>query len=161
MEGLFNTIIGQRLSELTQQANPPFLFAGTSFQQFIRGYRSFTSFIFLGDKPAQPAIDSVIKTTQSVKQYGFLQTELDRAKISLLNQTESAYRDADKTESNRFVDGYANNFLEGTPIPGIANRYKFLQQVLPGITLAEVNAVAKKMESNQGKFVLMMHLKTW
>lgn len=156
VEGLFNTIIGQRLSELTQQANPPFLFAGTSFQQFIRGYRSFTSFIFLGDKPAQPAIDSVIKTTQSVKQYGFLQTELDRAKMSLLNQTESAYRDADKTESNRFVDGYVNNFLEGTPITGIANRYKFLQQVLPAITLAEVNDVAKKMESNQGKFVLMM-----
>lgn len=156
VEGLFNTIVGQRLGELTQQANPPFLFAGTSFQQFIRGYRSFTSFIFLGDKPAQPAIDSVIKTTQSVKQYGFLQTELDRAKVSLLNQTESAYRDADKTESNRFVDGYVNNFLEGTPITGIANRYKFLQQVLSTITLAEVNNIAKKMESNQGKFVLMM-----
>ncbi|HEX5152504.1 MAG TPA: insulinase family protein [Parafilimonas sp.] len=156
VEGLFNTIMGQRLSELTQQANPPFLFAGTSFQQFIRGYRAFTSFIFLGDKPAQPAIDSLIKTTQSVKHYGFLQSELDRAKIALLNQTKSAYMDVDKTESSRFVDGYVNNFLEGTPITGIANRYKFLQQVLPTITLTEVNNVAAKMESNQGKFVLML-----
>ena len=156
VEGLFNTIIGERLQELTQQANPPFLFAGTSFQQFIRGYRAFASFIFLGDKPVQPAIDSLIKTTESVKQYGFLQSELDRARISLLNQTESAYKDADKTESSRFVQGYINNFLTGSPITGIANRYKFLLQVLPTISLAEVNAVSKKMESNQGKFVLMM-----
>ena len=156
VEGLFNAIIGERLSELTQQANPPFLFAGTSFQQFIRGYRAFTSFIFLGDKPVQAAIDSVTKTTESVKQYGFLQSELDRAKMNLLNQTESAYKDADKTESSRFVDGYVNNFLEGSPITGIANRYKFLQQVLPTITLTEVNAVAKKMESTQGKFALLM-----
>lgn len=156
VEGLFNSIISQRFSELTQQANPPFLFAGTSFQEFIRGYRAFTSFIFLGDKPIQAAIDSVIKTTESVKKYGFLQSELDRAKMSLLNQTESAYKDADKTESSRFVDGYVNNFLEGTPITGIANRYKFLQQALPDITLAEVNAIAKKMESTQGKFALLM-----
>ncbi|MFT4153152.1 M16 family metallopeptidase [Parafilimonas sp.] len=156
VEGLFNSIISQRLSELTQQANPPFLFAGTSFQGFIRGYRAFTSFIFLGDKPAQPAIDSLIKTTESVKQYGFLQSELDRAKMSLLNQTQSAYKDADKTESSRFVSGYVENFLEGTPITGITNRYRFLQQVLPTITLAEVNDVAKKMNSSQGKFALLM-----
>ncbi len=156
IESLFNSIIGQRLNELTQQASPPFLFAGTSFQEFIRGYRAFTSFIFLGDKPVQPAIDSVIKTTETVKQYGFLQAELERAKINMLNQVQSAYMDVDKTESSRFVDGYVNNFLEGTPITGVANRYKFLQQVLPGITMSEVNAVAKKMESTQGKFVLML-----
>ncbi len=76
----------------------------------------------------QPAINSVIKTTESVKQYGFLQTELERAKMNLLNQLQSAYMDADKTESSRFVEGYIDNFLEGTPITGIANRYKFLQQ---------------------------------
>jgi zinc protease len=155
VEGLFNSIMSQRLSELTQQADPPFLFAGTSFQQFIRGYRAFTSFIFLGDKPVQPAIDSVIKTAQSVKQYGFLQAELDRAKSDLLTQTESVYKDVGKTESSRYVGGYVDNFLEGNPITGIANRYKFLQQVLPAISLQEVNGVAGKMESSQGKFVLM------
>jgi zinc protease len=155
VEGLFNTIIGQRLSELTQQANPPFLFAGTNFQQFIRGYRTFGSFIFLGDKPVQPAIDSLTKTVQSVKQYGFLQSELDRAKIALLNQTQSAYMDADKTESSRFVDGYVNNFLEGTPITGIANRYSFYSRCCHHYSNRSKQC-AQKMESNQGKFALMM-----
>ena len=40
---------------------------------------------------------------------------------------------------------YVTNFLQGSPIPGVEHRYKFLQQVLPTITLKEVNAVAKKM----------------
>ncbi|HEX4374810.1 MAG TPA: insulinase family protein, partial [Puia sp.] len=74
---------------------------------------------------------------------------------SLLNQTERAFKNKDKTESDRFVDGYVNNFLSGNPITGIDNRYKFVQQVLPTITLQEVNALASKMENSQGKFALI------
>ena len=35
--------------------------------------------------------------------------------------------------------------MRGSPIPGAENRYKFLKQVLPGITLNEINESAKKM----------------
>jgi zinc protease len=155
VQGLFSSIINQRLSELTEQPDPPFLFANTGFGSFLRGYRAFNSFAFLGDKPAKAAVDALITTTESVRKFGFLQSELDRAKSNLLNQTERAFKDKDKTESDRFVDGYLNNFLSGTPITGIDNRYKFIQQVLPTITLQEVNAVASKMENSQGKFALI------
>lgn len=155
VEGLFNIIISQRLAELTQQANPPFLFASTSFNPFLRGYRAFTSFAFLGDKPAKDAIDSLIATTESVRKFGFLQTELDRAKSSLMNQMQMMYDNRDKTESSQFVQQYINNYLTNTPAPGVENRYQFIKQVLPGITLQEVNDIAKKTESKQGKFVLL------
>ena len=138
VEGLFSSVINQRLSELTEQPDPPFLFANTGFGSFLRGYRAFNSFAFLGDKPAKAAVDALITTTESVRKFGFLQSELDRAKSSLLNQTERAFKDKDKTESDRFVQGYINNFLSGDPVTGIDNRYKFIQQVLPTITLQEV-----------------------
>jgi zinc protease len=155
VEALFNAMINQRLVEFTQQANPPFLFASTSFNPFVRGYRAFTSFAFLGNKPVKDAIDSLVATTESVKKFGFLQTELERTKSSLLNQTEMAYNNKDKTESSQLVQQYINNYLSKTPVPGIENRYEFIKQILPGITLQEVNDVAKKMESKQGKFVLL------
>src|SRR5207253_5152358 len=139
----------------TQLPDPPFLFGNTGFSPFLRGYRSFTSFAFLGDKPVKDAVDSLVATTESVKEFGFLQSELDRAKRDLLNQIERAFSDKDKTESSRFVQEYINNYLAASPIPGIENRYKFIKQVLPGITLEEVNALAGKMESNQGKFILV------
>lgn len=156
IEGLFNAIINDRLNELTQQANPPFIFGNTSFNPFLRGYRAFTSFAFLGEKPAKDAVDALVSTTESVKKFGFLQTELDRAKSNLLNDAEKAFKDKDKTESARLVQEYITNYLSGTPIPGVANRYEFMKQVLPAITLQEVNAVAAKMDSKQGKFVLLL-----
>ncbi|MBS1974729.1 MAG: insulinase family protein, partial [Bacteroidetes bacterium] len=155
IEDLFTGIVNQRLSELTQQANPPFIFGSTSFGSFVRGYRAFTSVALLGDKPVKDAVDAIISTTESVKKFGLLETELERAKSSLLNATENAYENRDKTESGRFVQGYINNYLSHSPMVGIANRYEFLKQVLPGITLQEVNAVAAKTESKQGRFVLI------
>lgn len=154
-EMLFTTIINQRLNELVQQKEPPFVYANTGFGSFLRGYRAFTSFAILGDKPAKTAIDALISTIESVKKYGLLASELERAKSSLLNQAESAFNNKDKTESARLVQEYINNYLSGSPIPSIESRYKFMQQVLPGISLQEVNALGKKMESTQGKFVLM------
>jgi zinc protease len=154
-ELLFSSIINQRLNELTQQKEPPFVFANTGFGSFLRGYRAFTSVAVLGDKPTKTAVDALIGTIESVKKYGFLSSELERTKSSLLNDAESAFKNKDKTESARLVQDYINNYLSGTPFPGIEARYQFMQQVLPGISLQEVNALAKKMESTQGKFVLM------
>ncbi|MBS1667434.1 MAG: insulinase family protein [Bacteroidetes bacterium] len=156
VEGLFSAMINQRLSELTESANPPFVFGNSGFTSFLRGYRAFNSFALIGEKPVKDAVDALITTNESVKKYGFLSTELERAKSNLLNQTQTVFENRNKTESRRLVQEYVNNYLMNTPIPGIANRYEFAKQVLPTITLAEVNALAAKMESKQGKFVLEM-----
>src|SRR5204862_3963421 len=87
--------------------------------------------------------------------FGFLQTELDRAKASLMNAAEKSFREKDKSESGAIVQQYVNNFLQGNPIPGVEHRYKFLQQVLPTISLQEINAIAKQMPSTSNAFTLV------
>jgi zinc protease len=155
VEGLVSSLINQRLSELTQKANPPFVFANTGFQPFLRGYNSFTSFAVLGEAPMQDAINALIEETNRARQFGFLQTELDRAKASLMNGAEKSFKEKDKSESGAIVQQYVNNFLQGNPIPGVENRYKFLQQVLPTISLQEINAIAKQMPSTANAFTLV------
>lgn len=156
IENLFNTIISQRFSELTQQPNPPFIFGTATFGGFVRGYRSFMNIALLNDRPVKDAINALITGTESVKKFGVLPTELERAKSSLLNQIERAYKDKDKTESAELVGIYLNNFLTNSPAIGISEKTNFIKQILPTITINEVNALTKKMESTQGKFSLLM-----
>ena len=156
IEDLFNNILNQRLTELTKQANAPFVYGGAGFQEMIRGYKTFASFAVVGDKPVKDAVNALVTTTESVKQFGFLATELERAKSSLLNETEKAFNDKDKTESGNLVQGYINNFTSASPLIGITNRYNFVKEILAKITLEELNAYAKKMESTQGKFALIL-----
>jgi zinc protease len=155
VEGLVSSLINQRLTELTQKPNPPFVFANTGFQPFIRGYNSFTSFAVLGEAPMQDAINALIEETNRARQFGFLQTELDRAKSSLMNAAEKSFNEKDKSESGAIVQQYVNNFLQGNPIPGVEHRYKFLQQVLSTISLQEINALAKQMPSTANAFTLV------
>ena len=136
VENLVSTLINQRLSELTQKENPPFLFANTGFNQFIRGYSSFNSFAVLSKGTVVEAIDALIEETNRARQFGFLQTELDRAKASLMNGTEKAYKEKDKSESGQLISQCVSNFLNGTPLPGITNRYNFIKENMDGITLA-------------------------
>jgi len=155
VEGLVSSLINQRLTELTQKPNPPFVFANTGYQPFIRGYNSFTSFAVLGEAPLQDALDALIEETNRARQFGFLQTELDRAKASLMNAAEKSFNERDKSESGAIVQQYVNNFLQGNPIPGVEHRYKFLQQVLSTISLQEINALAKQMPSTANAFTLV------
>ncbi|MET0466841.1 MAG: insulinase family protein [Chitinophagaceae bacterium] len=155
IEGLVSSLISQRLSELAQKENPPFIFGGTSFQQFIRGYSTLSSFAVIGQGTAQEAINALMAETNRARQFGFLESELSRTKSSLLNSAEKAFNEKDKSESGQIIFQYVNNFLQGTATPGVENRYKFLQQVLPGITLAEVNAMAKKMPGTENAFAMI------
>ena len=155
VENLVSTLINQRLQEHTQQENPPFIFANTGFGEFIRGYNSFNSFAVLGNGTVQNALNALVEETNRARQFGFLQTELDRAKASLANETEKAYAERNKSESAGLVEQCINNFLSGTPLPGITNRYRFIKQVLPGIRLGEINTVAKSMPSTAKAFTLL------
>jgi len=155
IESLVSLLINQRLEELTQNEKPPFLFANTGFGQFIRGYSSFNSFAVLGKGTVEDAVTVLIEETNRARQFGFLKTELDRAKSELLNETENAYAEREKSASAQLVDQYVNNFLTRSPIPGISKRYNFIQQILPGITLKEINDVAKSMPSASNAFSLV------
>ncbi|MEP6749166.1 MAG: insulinase family protein [Bacteroidota bacterium] len=155
IENLVSSLISQRLQELTQKENPPFLFANAGFGQFIRGYNSFNSFAVIGKGTVENGVTALIEETNRARQFGFLKTELDRIKSDLMNETQNAYNERGKSESSQLVAQYLNSFLTGEPLPGITNRYNFIKQTLPTVTLQEVNDVAKRMPSTNNAFSLV------
>ncbi len=155
IETLVSSLINQRLQELTQKENPPFLFASTGFNPFIRGYSTFSSFAVLSKGTVQDALNALVTETNRARQYGFLGSELERAKAALLNGTEKDYNEREKSASAQLVGQYVNSFLNGTALPGITNRYNFIKQALPGITLAEINEAAKNMPSTANAFTMV------
>lgn len=155
VEGLVSSLINQRLQEQTQKETPPFIYGGTSMGSFIRGYKAFTSFAVLGSNTAQEAVAALVSETERARQFGFLQSEVDRAKAALLNATETAYDERNKSASGAIVWEYVNNFLQGTPIPGIEARYNFLKSAVPNITLDEINGVVKALPATTKPFALI------
>ncbi|MEO9021895.1 MAG: insulinase family protein, partial [Ginsengibacter sp.] len=153
VKNIFTSLLNKRLSELTQQANPPFVYAFGSFGSFARGYESFNASIGTGSNPELKGLEAFDTELERVKKYGFLQPELDRAKAEMLTSIERAYNEKSKTNSANYTQEYINNFLDKEPIPGITNEFEYYKELLPTITLADVNAISKKLQDNKYSFI--------
>jgi zinc protease len=96
------------------------------------------------------------RETVRVKRFGFTQTELDRAKASYLSAMEAELKEKDKTQSEAYVKEYQQYFLKGVAAPGIEKEYALVQGDLPGITLAEVDALAGKYVTATDRDILLL-----
>jgi zinc protease len=144
VRSIFNSLLNRRLQELTQVATPPFIFAGAGAEGgYARGYENF-NLIAIASSDIETAVNAAVGELVKAQEHGFTGSELEIVKKQMLNGMEKAYNERNTTESGQIVDEYVRNFLTQEPIPGIEQEYKYAQQMLPGITLEEVNAEAKK-----------------
>lgn len=141
---LYNGMINARLTELTKQANPPFIFGSTSYGKLVRNKNSYTSFAAVKQDGIDNGISALVAENERVKRFGFTTGELERQKKEILRNIEKQFNEKEKTESKNFVQEYVSNFLEKEPVPGIDFEFGLYKKFIPSITLEEVNALAKQ-----------------
>ena len=157
VETLYGSMLGARMQELTQQANPPFISGGSSMGRVVRGYKSYNSFALVGKAGVTAAVDALVEENGRARQFGFSASELERSKKDTLRSFERAYNEREKSDSATYVAEYLRHFLEQEAIPGIANEVAYVRQMLPQVTLDEVNQAFRKANpERQKKLVVLM-----
>lgn len=155
MERLYLTMFNTRLAEIAQKPNAPFLGADASKGGFIgRNTEAFTLAAGVKDGGIEAGLEALLVEARRVDEFGFLQTELDRAKQNMLRGYERAYAERDKTQSAALVQELINNYLDGEPIPGIEYEYRIVQQLVPTITLGDVNKLASGWITDSNRVIL-------
>ncbi|MCS0810267.1 insulinase family protein [Massilia agilis] len=155
IESLFSTMLNQRLLELTMQPDAPFLGGITGITRFTARYQAYHAVAALGPRGAEPAIAALVQENMRARKFGFSEAELERARKNLLRSYERMYNERNTTNSASYVGEYLRNFLAGETLPGTEAEYRLVQELLPGITLEEVNEFARKtIPADSGKLVV-------
>src|ERR1041385_7577263 len=155
MERLYLTMLNSRLEEISQKPDAPFLGADASKGSFIgRESDAFTLAANVKNGTIDRGLEALLTEAKRVDEFGFLQSELDRAKQNMLRGYERAYAERDKTQSSAYVQEYIDNYLNGEPFPGIEYEYKLVQQLVPTITLAEVNKMASAWITDENRVII-------
>ncbi|HTE44040.1 MAG TPA: insulinase family protein [Gemmatimonadaceae bacterium] len=155
MERLYLGMLNNRLEEISQKPDAPFLGAQASKGNFIgRSLDAFTLGANVKDGAIEPGLEALLTEAKRVDQFGFLASELDREKQSLVRGYERAYAERDKTQSASFVQELIGNYLHEEAIPGIEYEYKLVQQLVPTITLADVNKLASGWISDDNRVII-------
>ncbi|GAB3467325.1 insulinase family protein [Massilia terrae] len=143
VRGLFEGMLGERLRELAQQSDPPFLAGASGVGKLTPRYESYTVRAALGPRGAVPAIAALVQENERARKFGFAAPELEIVKKNLLRSFDRAYNERDKTDSDTYVAEYMRNFLTGESLPGLEAEYRMMHELVPSITLDEVNAYAR------------------
>ena len=152
---LLNQMSGERISELLQKGNPPFINGSVQIGGFVRGYDA--AFITATANPNKEdeGLKAIYTEAQRIVRHGFTEGELNRAKVNLLTSMESAYKQRDKISNDQYVSGIQSYFLEGEPLTDAEFDWQFGQAILETITLADVNKLATDMIVDKNRVIVI------
>ena len=151
VENLFGAMFNDRFSEIVQHPNPPFINAFAAQGDLVRSAESFTLSAVVADNGIMRGLNALLTEGERAKRYGFLQSELDRAKKDLERGIEQAYAERDKTNSTVYASSYVSAFLQSEPSTSIDYDLAEVKKLLPGITLAEVNKLAGEWMTDKNR----------
>ena len=142
VERLFAGMLNDRLDEIARTPNAPFQAARSARGLFVRTMESTTMQALVAEGGAERGVAALVVEAERVTRFGFTATELERQKVSSQRYLQQALAEKDKSPSAPLAEEFIRNFMNDEPLPGIVAEQRMAQQLMPGITLAEVNRLA-------------------
>lgn len=156
MKAVYNQMINSRLGELSQSANPPFIQGGIDIGEFMGGLDNLSAFFVAKPGEFEEGFKSLVRELDRVDKFGFTETEFQRAITALNKNNETAYTERSKKKSDSYVNTYLDHFLNDGPALSNEDRYQITKQLLPSLTLKEVEAIGQKYYVDTNRDVVIL-----
>lgn len=156
MRTLYTGMLNNRLQEIGQKPEAPFLYAGTGYGSFIgRSIDSYQLQVGAKENQIDKSLEVILTENERVRRFGFMATELEREKKDVYSMYEKMAMESDKTESGSYADEFVRNYLEKESIPGIKKEFDIVKEFLPGITLDEINKLGQKWITDENMVAMI------
>lgn len=104
-------------------------------------------FYSIGTQPktgnAEEALRELLLEKESMRRFGFTESELNMAKRELLAYMERQLSEKDKRESRSYINGFSSHFLTGEDMADIEWEVNAVNLLLTGIGLREISSAAE------------------
>ncbi len=152
---LYSLMLNQRLAELAQKADPPFLGASGGAGGFVRGTQAFTLSAVVTDSGVMRGVDAVLAEAGRVEQHGFVAAEFARARQQIIRAYQNAVAEREHQESADLAESLSEYFLTGDPVPGIVKEQEIALKLLNEVTLEQVNQAAHAYLERQDRVIAL------
>ncbi len=146
-------MMDNRMAEDAMKSDACFLGGGVYYSELVKLKDAFNGIVVPKEGQEREAWHYLLTQMEKMRRYGFTNDELERAKTETLAQYEKAYNERSATRNISYVDEYIDNFLYQEMIPGIEWEYAFVKQVMPAISLEQINQIALQLVTNENIIV--------
>lgn len=155
MQSFYNTMLSNRISEIIQRGNAPFMSASIGFGGMVRGYAAYSMGVVAKPNMEKEALEAVIREHERVVQHGFTNSELERAKTNMLISLRSSLKNANKINNDQFISDMQANFLEKAGMVSLEDYVAAAEKVIPTITAQEVADQVKEWWKADNRTILI------
>lgn len=135
--------LNKRLRNMKEQAQPPFTSAYVGVDGFMKGYEGLMVTV-VPNAQFESSVKTTFDVVNSMRVYGITEEELALATKSMMATAENQLKEKNTTSSSALVNQYVAHFLNQLPIEGPELQLHYLKEMLPSITVAEVNKDIQK-----------------
>jgi zinc protease len=153
-EGLVYQMMNARFAEIARRPDAPFLGASAGDDTLGRTIESFEVSARVKDGAIATGLTALATELARVRQHGFGEAELDRAKRNQLAGYERAYNERDKSQSEPLTSELVRHYLQGEAAPGIALEVQLARRFLSTITAAETAAIVREFVTDANRVVI-------
>jgi zinc protease len=101
------------------------------------------SFFSMGVRPkagyTEEALRELLTEKESVRRFGFTESELDIAKMSIMSYLENIYSEKDTQNSRNYIRSLTSRFLSGEDMADIEWEIETVKAILDKLTLKEIS----------------------
>ena len=144
----------QRLVEMTKKADSPVLGARPLSGHFVRSKDAHYVGAWVKEDQVEQGFDAVLTEIARIEQHGFSEGELDRVKKDWKRFGEW-WDQGEKTGSEYYANQCQSNFLRGDPVINHAIERDLYDQLVPGITLDDVNKALSEWFDASSRAILV------
>ncbi len=142
-EQIYNQIVNERLATIGRRAEAPYMGAQVGMQPMAREADIYGRTAIVKGGKVEDTLRALYTETLRVERHGFTPSELERARTNIQRAYEQVAAEETTNDSSDYVEEITRNFFEQEFMVGRKAERDLALQVLPKITVAELNALAK------------------
>jgi zinc protease len=142
IDALIYRMLSLRFDEAARDPGTPYISAGAGNSRYGRSSRYYVLSAEPKSGKTEASLRELMRTRESMRRFGFTETEIGIAKASLLSDMEQMVSEKDRQQSDSYVSSLTEYFLEEEPLPDIEWEYEAALKLLPGIGAADITRQA-------------------
>ena len=137
-------IMGRRFDQLVKQGKANFRSGSTTIDDFFHEGTLVGAFAIGEGKDWEKMLRELVLEVNRARKYGFNASELELATKDLIASAERAERTEGTRNASQVIDEILEGVNEHVPVLSAAQTFALQKRLLPGVTLADLNAMFVK-----------------
>ena len=153
----FINIYSKRLNEKLMLENPPYTQAQTSYSNlFSKNKMCFQTLAIASQDKQLDALHTLAVENERIKKHGVTEVELQNSINDFLVYQEQLFNERNNLNSSNYFPSIENNFLNGDAMPSIEYTYDLISNLVPTITVNDVNSLIKSFIKDENRVVIIL-----